>query len=124
MESAGELPAPPNHASLTHLEHLTMPYTWYSGSGRVTLTFADLDQCRRCSHPGPCDLDVADLATEPAIAAQLAAIDPTTLRAELQEYGAWDDGELADHAQNLQRLLWLAASDVHEQPEFYVENAP
>ena len=98
-----------------------MPYTWLSSSGRITLTFADLDQCRRCSHPGPCDLDVADLSTDPTIAAQLAAVDPSALRAELQEYGAWSDDELADRAQNLQRLLWLAALDVQEEPETYAE---
>ena len=64
-------------------------FIWIPGSGRIEIEieFADLDQCRRVSHPGPCDLDVADLSTEPSIAAQLAAIDPALLRAELQEYG-------------------------------------
>ena len=101
-------------------------FIWIPGSGRIEIEieFADLDQCRRVSHPGPCDLDVADLSTEPSIAAQLAAIDPALLRAELQEYGAWDGAELADHAQNLQRVLWIAASDVHEQPEMYAKGTP
>jgi hypothetical protein len=98
-----------------------MPYIWQSSSGRIELTFADLDMRRRCSHPGPCDLDVADLSTDPTIAPQLAAVDPAQLRAELDEYGAWDDAELSDHAQNLQRLLWLAAGDVHETPADYLE---
>jgi large repetitive protein len=30
----------------------------------------------------------------------------------LDEYGAWDDKELRDHAQNLQRILWLACGDI------------
>jgi hypothetical protein len=33
----------------------------------------------------------------------------------LKEYGAWDRQELADHDQNLQRILWLAACDITEQ---------
>lgn len=106
-----------------HLEHLTMAptYTWFSSSGRITLTFANLDQCRQCAHPGPCDLDVADLSTDPAIAAQLAAIDAADLARELKDYGAWDETELADHAQNLQRVLWLAACDVHETPADHLD---
>jgi hypothetical protein len=37
------------------------------------------------------------------------------LSAELKEYGAWGAEELADHDQNLQRVLWLAAGDITEQ---------
>jgi hypothetical protein len=37
------------------------------------------------------------------------------LSAELKEYGAWDAEELADHEQNLQRILWLASGDITEQ---------
>jgi hypothetical protein len=51
----------------------------------------------------------------PAIAEQLAKLDSGTLSAELKEYGAWDAEELADHDENLQRILWLAARDIHEQ---------
>ena len=50
----------------------------------------------------------------PAIARQLRAIDPALLREELGGYGAWDETELADHAQNLQRLVWLAAGDIND----------
>jgi hypothetical protein len=32
----------------------------------------------------------------------------------LKQYGARDEAELADHEQNLQRLLWLAAGSVTE----------
>jgi hypothetical protein len=98
-----------------------MPYTWTSSSGKLTLTFPSLELCTRCSHPGPCDLDVRDVSEEPEIAEQLATIDVAQLAAELREYGAWDAEELADHAQNLQRLLWCAACDVHMNPGFYLE---
>ena len=37
---------------------------------------------------------------------------PDAIRAELKEYGAWDDAELADDAANWQRLLWCAAHGI------------
>ena len=50
-----------------------------------------------------------------AIAEQLAKLDPKLLASELKERGAWDEAELADHDQNLQRILWIAACDIAEQ---------
>ena len=88
---------------------------WYtSGSGRIELKMT-LAEARSASHQGHCDGDVAELAKVPRIAKQLAAINAETLRAELKEYGAWDADELADHEQNLQRILWLAAGDIVEE---------
>lgn len=88
---------------------------WFtSSSGRIELQMT-LDQARSASHQGQCDDDVRELSKVPEIAAQLAAIKPEDLRAELREYGAWDTDELADHEQNLQRILWLAASDIREE---------
>jgi hypothetical protein len=109
-------------AAYTHSRPPGTPtYTWQApSSGRFHITFASLMDCERCARPGPADLDVADLSEDPAIAAQLAAIDPAALAAELQELGAWSDTELADHRQNLQRLLWVAACDVSEQPLTYI----
>lgn len=85
-----------------------------SSSGRIELRIAS-EQAFRCSHPGPCDADVLWLSQQPGIAKQLAKLDPNTVRSELYEYGAWDDEELADHQQNLQRLLWLACGDIVEE---------
>lgn len=87
---------------------------WFStSSGRIELQMT-LAQAQSASHQGQCDDDVATLSKHPKIARQLAKIDPALLAAELQEYGAWDDTELSDHAQNLQRILWLAAGDIVE----------
>lgn len=85
-----------------------------TSSGRIELAMT-LDQAQRASHQGECDKDVRELATHPDIAAQLDGIDPDLLRKELKEYGAWNERELADHAQNIQRILWLAAGDVVEE---------
>ena len=36
------------------------------------------------------------------------------IRAELGEYGAWDETELADDAANFRRLIWSAANNIAE----------
>ena len=74
-----------------------------------------MEQAESASHSGDCDEDTRELSKVPAIAEQLAKIDPSVLSAELKEYGAWDAEELSDHDQNLQRILWLAAGDITEQ---------
>jgi hypothetical protein len=90
---------------------------WYSSScGRIELQITK-EQARIGSHQGQCDCDVQWLSEQPKIRRQLAKIDPAILAEELSGYGAWDEVELADHQQNLQRLLWLACGDI-------VENLP
>ena len=86
---------------------------WSTGSGRIELQMTKR-MAQSAAHPGPCDADVRELSDHPKIKRQLARIDPATLRGELREYGAWDTADLADHAQNLQRLLWIAAGDISD----------
>jgi hypothetical protein len=86
---------------------------WSSGSGRLSL-WLTADDAESASHQGQCDDDVAGLAEVPYVAQQLSEWKPEHVRDELKEYGAWDETELADDAQNLQRMLWLAASDIRE----------
>jgi hypothetical protein len=88
-----------------------MWFTTSSGRIELQLTKAEADSA---AHQGQCDADVKYLSRVPRIARQLAKIDPALLRAELREYGAWDAAELADHDQNLQRILWSAACDIRE----------
>lgn len=84
---------------------------WSTGSGRIELKLTK-KQAANCSHSGPCDNDVMQLSNEPSIKRQLGKIPADLLASELSEYGAWDEIELQDHAQNLQRLLWIAAGDI------------
>lgn len=63
-----------------------------------------------CSHAGQCDADVAFWL--PLLDLKL---DPAKVRAELDEYGAWDEAELADDAANLQRIVWIAACNISEE---------
>jgi len=84
---------------------------WTTGSGRIELNITKANAAI-CSHQGQCDDDVNLVNQLPSIKKQLAKIDPMLLASELKEYGAWDEDELKDHAQNLQRLLWIAAGDI------------
>ena len=72
------------------------------------------DDALYASHPGPCDQEVAWLTQHPYIKKQLDKIAPEILRAELGEYGAWDDSELSDHDQNRERIVWIACGDIAE----------
>jgi hypothetical protein len=90
---------------------------WFTSScGRVELQMTmTMTQARIGSHSGPCDADIRYLSQLPTIARQLRKINPEDLRKELKGYGAWDDKELSDHAQNLQRILWIACGDITER---------
>lgn len=72
-----------------------------------------------CSHSGDCLSDV--LYWVPKVRAQIEADNfpnkptPDKIRAELAEYGAWDDGELADDGANFKRLVWCAANNINEE---------
>ena len=86
---------------------------WSSSSGRIALQITK-QQAALGSHQGQCDQDIAELRTVPAIHRQLAKLSAEEVRNELREYGAWDDDELTDHNDNLNRLLWLACGDITE----------
>ena len=85
---------------------------WFSTSSGCIELKMTMKQAESATHPGPCDDDVMALSKQPNLRRQLAKIDEVTLVQELKEYGAWDEVELADHAQNLQRLVWIAAGDI------------
>ena len=90
---------------------------WFtSSSGRIEFQMT-LEQAESASHSGSCDDDVSALCADKAIKAQLGEIDPKVLRTELAEYGCWleEDGELDDHKENLQRIVWIAAGDISER---------
>ncbi len=87
---------------------------WSCGCGYVELWLTRTD-ARSASHPGQCDADVAALSLKPYVAKQLAAISETdAARTVAEMFGDATPEELADHSQNLQRVLWLAAGDIAE----------
>jgi hypothetical protein len=97
-----------------HMTEWSNDLHWTSGCGRIELTIKDED-CRSCSHQGQCYDDVKALRRVPYVKVQLENIDPEILRNHLMEYGAWDDAEIADHDDNLNRLLWIACCDSVEK---------
>lgn len=64
-----------------------------------------------CSHQGQCDDDVSYWVEK----VDFSAISQADIRAELAEYGAWDENELADHEENCKRILWIAAGNIQEE---------
>ena len=86
---------------------------WTTSSGSIELNITK-DQAARAAHMGQCDADVFALSQEPVIRRQLAKLDQDQVRDELRQWGSWDETELEDDAQNLQRLLWLACCDIAE----------
>lgn len=86
--------------------------TYFDHIGSITLP---LDVVRNCSHSGPCDEDVKRSMELPEVKAELAEIDPIQLRKELSEYGAWDDDQLLNHDDNLERILWIAAGNIDDE---------
>ena len=95
---------------------------WFSTSSGLIELQITKEEAAKASHQGQCDDDVLALSRKPRIARQLKALDPKLVAQELGEYGAWDEEELADHAQNLRRLLWIACGDILEEI-FEKENA-
>jgi hypothetical protein len=87
---------------------------WTDLSGRIELQITK-NQAASCSHAGQCDLDVKILGMHPKILKQLIKLHPSVVSACLAEYGAWNEEELSDHDQNLDRLLWIACCDIAEQ---------
>lgn len=87
--------------------------TYFAQFNRFEIELTD-EAVREICHPGD---------NEPAILAHLASAifhraTPDTIRAELAEYGAWDDEELGDDERNKIRIVWQAAWDIYESDEF------
>lgn len=68
------------------------------------------DQTLSASHQGDCTNDVQQLLTKH----QLEKISDEDLKAELREYGAWDEKELSNRQDNEERILWIAACNIDE----------
>ena len=75
--------------------------------------------CRdACAHMGPCDSDVAYWVAQ--LRSYLDALPAALVSAALRHYGCWDETELADHEQNLRRLLWCAAGSAKDENSCWV----
>jgi hypothetical protein len=86
---------------------------WTSSCGRIELNIT-LNNAKKACHTGECEMDVIALSEKVSIKRQTKLIDKDILISVLSEYGAWNNEELQDHAQNIIRLLWLASADIAE----------
>ena len=82
-------------------------------SGRALVT-VPREAVRACSHQGDC---LADVQAWLPKCRDWAA--DATLRAELKEYGAWDDLDTATTETLRERVLWCACGDIRENPRMY-----
>lgn len=87
-------------------------HTWDEGMGRFSL---ELTGEQAYMDAGAQDENIAALRRVPAIAEQLDALDPAEVRESLKEAGAWSEDELADHEDNLLRVLFLACGELAEE---------
>ena len=67
-----------------------------------------------CPKIGKCDDFIKEAREYDEVKEELAKIDPEQLRKELYEYGAWDDEQLSNHEDNLDRILWVAIFDIYD----------
>lgn len=68
-------------------------------------------RCGGIAHYGDCTSDVTEWASR--ISRPVDAT-PEALRAELREYGAWNDDQLADDTTNWERIVWIAAGNIRD----------
>lgn len=74
------------------------------------------EQAMDCSTPGQdADETVKAVCKEPRVRAMLDKLAPEAIRAELREYGAWDEEELQDEEANRRRIVWIAAGNIREE---------
>lgn len=100
-----------------HIERLKGEDPIHSWSGNYPGIEIDLhwSDAQQGSHQGQCDSDIAELLQEDYIKTQVAGWNPDKLRAELQEYGAWEEDELADHTANCERMLWIMCGNIQDE---------
>lgn len=98
---------------LTNVRRAVAPKLWYSGNS-VELQMT-LEQAQSVSHSGPCDADVEEVVK--ALRPSLIKLDRLDVVKELTQYGAWNEVELMDRAQNLRRLVWVAGNSIVEEVE-------
>lgn len=84
---------------------------WTSSSGRIELNIPE-GLASIGYHSGSCDSDIAELMKLDSIKALLSGIAHQVLSDELKEFGAWNSEELANHEDNLARILWIACGDL------------
>jgi len=85
------------------------PFNYITESLNITKAVAN-----ECSRSGDNEYSVNYYMNLPKYKKQLLKLDKEQVRNELNEYGAWEDDELENHEDNLQRLFWLACGNISD----------
>lgn len=91
------------------MKTLFAQFNYFDG---ISLTKNDANYC---THSGACDNEVKEISEKRYVKKQLSKIDKEALKKELKEYGAWDEKELENHEDNIQRILWIAAGNIVDE---------
>lgn len=83
------------------------PFNYITESLNITKAVAN-----ECSQSGNNEYSVDYYMNLPKYKNQLSKIDKNELIKELTDYGAWEDDELENHEDNLQRLFWLSCGNI------------
>ena len=83
------------------------PFNYITESLNITKAVAN-----ECSKSGNNEYSVNYYMNLPKYRKQLDKLNKESVRAELNDLGAWEDEELKNHEDNLQRLFWLACGNI------------
>jgi len=64
---------------------------------------------------GAAEGSISAVRALPEVIAELSEINAEALRNELKDYGTWEESQLADHNENLNRILWIAALEIQDE---------
>ena len=83
------------------------PFNYITTSLNITKAVAN-----ECSQSGDNEYSVNYYMNLPKYKKQLSKIDKNELIKELKVYVEWDDDELQNHNDNLQRIFWLSCGNI------------
>lgn len=84
------------------------PFNYITASLNITKAVAN-----ECSQSGNNEYSVNYYMNLPKYKRQLSKIDKEELKAELNDLGVWENEELENHNDNLQRIFWLSCGNIN-----------
>ena len=85
------------------------PFNYITESLNITKAVAN-----ECSRSGNNEYSVNYYMNLPKYKKQLLKLDKEQVRQELNDLGAWEDDELKNHEDNLQRLFWVSCGNISD----------
>lgn len=86
---------------------MNVPFNYITETLNITKAVAN-----ECSSSGNNEYSINHYMNLPKYKKQLSKLDKTEVRNELNDLGVWDDDELENHNDNLQRLFWISCGNI------------